>query len=120
MKQMSEIREVLFQTIRGVSNRGIARSLGLSRNTINQYIRLAKKLGLSPATSNEEVHDIALQMSKKLYENKGRASNINKKIANYHETIKSYLQEKNMTQTQVHRKLAIVASPHPHSFIELF
>ena len=105
---MSEIREVLFQSIRGVSNRGIARSLGLSRNTINQYIRLAKKLGLSPATSSEEVHDIALQMSKTLYENKGRDSNINKKIANYHETIKSYLQEKNMTQTQVHRKLASV------------
>ena len=102
---MSEIREVLFQSVRGVSNRGIARSLGLSRNTINNYVRLGKKFGLSPLSSNETINRIALQIAHELYENKGRESQINKLLSKHHSTIKSYLEEKHMTQTQIHRKL---------------
>ena len=108
MKHMSEIREVLFQSIKGISNRGIARSLGISRNTVNDYVRLARKLGLSPTSNNVQLNSIALEIFNSLYANKGRKSRIDVKIEQHHCVIESYLQEQHMTQTQIHRKLASV------------
>lgn len=103
---MSEIREVLFQSMKGVSNRGIARSLGISRNTVNDYVRSARKLGLTSSSSNEQLNSIALEVFNSLYTNKGRKSQVDIKIEAYHGVIESYLQEAHMTQTQIHRKLA--------------
>lgn len=42
-KEMSKIKQVLRQHLDGVSNRKIAASLGLNKETVNKYVRMAKE-----------------------------------------------------------------------------
>lgn len=42
-KEMSKIKQVLRQHLDGVSNRKIATSLGLNKETVNKYVRMAKE-----------------------------------------------------------------------------
>lgn len=42
-KEMSIIKQVLRQHLDGVSNRKIAASLGLNKETVNKYVRMAKE-----------------------------------------------------------------------------
>jgi DNA-binding transcriptional regulator LsrR (DeoR family) len=57
---MSTIREVLYQHIKGNSQRQIARSFDLSRDTIRKYIELAKQENLSILASDSELNRIAV------------------------------------------------------------
>ena len=59
---MSTIREVLYQHIKGNSQRQIARSFDLSRDTIRKYIELAKQENLSILASDSELNRIAIKV----------------------------------------------------------
>ena len=63
---MSTIREVLYQHIKGNSQRQIARSFDLSRDTIRKYIELAKQENLSTLASDSELNRIAIKVEETL------------------------------------------------------
>ena len=44
-----EVNEVIRRWQAGESQRGIARAIGLSRNTVEKYVRLAAAAGVTPA-----------------------------------------------------------------------
>lgn len=64
---MPTIREVLYQHIKGNSQRKIARSFDLSRDTVRIYIELAKPENLTSLTSDYELNEISIKVEEKLY-----------------------------------------------------
>jgi DNA-binding transcriptional regulator LsrR (DeoR family) len=85
---MSTIREVLYQHIKGNSQRQISRSFDLSRDTIRKYIDLATQESLSILSSDVELNKIAIKVEERLYKNeptqKASAMTI---LLEYHEEI---------------------------------
>ena len=69
---MPTIREVLYQYIKGNSQRQIARSFDLSRDTVRKYIALAKPENLTALTSDYQLNEIAIKVEEKLYQNGAR------------------------------------------------
>lgn len=103
---MSTIREVLYQHIKGNSQRQIARSFDLSRDTIRKYIELAKQENLSILASDYELNRIAIKVEEKLYKNEPihRASAMII-LAEYNEAIGNWLKQRSITHTQIRRLL---------------
>ena len=103
---MSTIREVLYQHIKGNSQRQIARSFDLSRDTIRKYIELAKQENLSILASDSELNRIAIKVEEKLYKNEPihRASAMII-LAEYNEAIGNWLKQRSITHTQIRRLL---------------
>jgi DNA-binding transcriptional regulator LsrR (DeoR family) len=50
---MIEIEEVLYRWLQGMSMRQIARSLGISRNTVKKLITQGQQAGMIQGDSNE-------------------------------------------------------------------
>ena len=63
---MTTIREVLYQHIKGNSQRQIAMSFELSRDAIREYIELAKLENLTALTSDYQLNEIAIKVKEKL------------------------------------------------------
>ena len=63
---MAEIREVLYQHYKGAKQRGIEKSLGVSRNSIRKYISMATDLGYRSSIGIDELEAIALQVHNKI------------------------------------------------------
>ena len=61
---MPTIREVLYQHIKGNSQRQIARSFDLSRDKVRKYIELSKPENLSALTSDYQLNEIAIKVKK--------------------------------------------------------
>ena len=103
---MSTIREVLYQHIKGNSQRQISRSFDLSRDTIRKYIDLATQESLSILSSDVELNKIAIKIEERLYKNepmqKASAMTI---LLEYHEEIGNWLKERSITHTQIRRLL---------------
>ena len=57
---MAEIREVLYQHHKGVTQRCIEKSLGISRMSIRKYISMANGFGYNHETTIGELEDIAI------------------------------------------------------------
>jgi transposase len=103
---MSTIREVLYQHIKGNSQRQISRSFDLSRDTIRKYIELATKENLTILSTDSELNKIAIKIEEKLYkiEPKHKASAM-AVLVGYHEEIKNWLTQRSITHTQIRRLL---------------
>lgn len=103
---MSTIREVLYQHIKGNSQRQIARSFDLSRDTVRKYIELAKPENLTALTSDYQLNEIAIKIEEKLYQNgaKQKASAM-EILVKYNEEIGNWLKQRNITHTQIQRLL---------------
>ena len=103
---MSTIREVLYQYQKEVSQRQISRSFGISRDTIRKYIELAETENFNKQVSDSELNAIAIKLESKLY-NKQTCKNqqVMPLLEQYKPEIENWLEEKNMTQTQIHRLL---------------
>jgi len=103
---MPKIREVLYQYIKGSSQRQISRSFNLSRDTIRKYIDLAKENGLNSLITDSELNKIAIELEEKLYNiepvNKASAMEI---LKEYHDEISNWLAHRNITHTQIRRLL---------------
>jgi transposase len=98
------VREILYQDIKGASQRGIAQSLGISRTTIQKYCNLAKSFGYSKIISDEKLEEISLQVHTELYQ-KGsqRHQAAMLLIAPHHDRIKVLLNDPWITHKQIHR-----------------
>jgi transposase len=103
---MPTIREVLYQHIKGNSQRQIARSFDLSRDTVRKYIELAKPENLTALTSDYQLNEIAIKVEEKLYQNgtrqKASAMEI---LVKYNEEIGNWIKQRNITHTQIQRLL---------------
>ena len=103
---MSTIREVLYQHIKGNSQRQIARSFDLSRDTVRKYIELAKPENLTALTSDYQLNEIAIKVEEKLYQNGARQkASAMEILVKYNEEIGNWLKQRNITHTQIQRLL---------------
>lgn len=103
---MSTIREVLYQHIKGNSQRQIARSFDLSRDTVRKYIELAKPENLTALTSDYQLNEIAIKVEEKLYQNGARQkASAMEILVKYNEEIGNWLNQRNITHTQIQRLL---------------
>ena len=103
---MPTIREVLYQHIKGNSQRQIARSFDLSRDTVRKYIELAKPENLTALTSDYQLNEIAIKVEEKLYQNGARQkASAMEILVKYNEEIGNWLKQRNITHTQIQRLL---------------
>jgi len=106
---MAEKGEILYQHQQGQSMRGIARSLGLSRNTVRQLIARAKAHGYQgPATSVEQLDAIVRAMAmpvpiRRLIPN--AQATVTDFLSSHHDVIATYLSQPHMTIRQCLRLL---------------
>ena len=105
---MAEIREVLYQHQKGMTQRSIEKSLKVSRMSIRKYISMATDLGYRADMANVEVEAIALQVHNKISctTAANRPNECKKEIESHHEKIVELLAEKWMTHMQIHRILS--------------
>ena len=100
---MSTIREVLYQHIKGNSQRQISRSFNLSRDTIRKYIDLAKQEGFSSLISDSELNQIAIKLEETLYKNEAtKKASAMSTLKEYHEEIANWLTQRNITCKTLH------------------
>jgi len=59
---MATIREVLYQSMKGRSNREIAKSFMICRKTVAKYVRLGKGQGFHDNVEDELLDDIAVKV----------------------------------------------------------
>ena len=96
---MIEVKEVLYQWQRGTSKIGIARSLGMSRNTVKRMIKQARLLGLG-----QEEEAVVLARLQAKYAKRGRgAGEAQALIASQHGQIVEWLAMPDMTVRQMVR-----------------
>jgi DNA-binding CsgD family transcriptional regulator len=55
---MIEVEEVLYRWLKGMSIKGISRSLGISRNTVKKLITQAQQGGLTRESQLEELEGV--------------------------------------------------------------
>ncbi len=104
---MATIREVLYQHIKGISNRQITKSFNLSRNTISKYIAIAKSENISATIGDEKLNEIAIKVEETLYNKpQKQQSSAMDDLSKYKQEIESWLSHRNMTHTQIHRLLS--------------
>lgn len=103
--QVAVINEVLYMDYKGESQRAIEKSLGISRNSIRKYLKIARKHGYGDKVNANDLIDIATKVSETIYKDKGRTSEIEGELKPVHKLIEELLQEKYMTHKQIHRKL---------------
>jgi transposase len=103
---MATIREVLYQYSKGNSQRLISRSLDISRDTVRKYITLANQENFSTLVSDDTLNKIAIRVEEILYQNeqKPKAPTIST-LSGYKEEIEGWLNQSNITHTQIQRLL---------------
>lgn len=102
---MIEISEVLYQWQQGRNKSKIAESLGISRPTLRNYLKLAMAAGLKVESTPEEAAVIALLVRAKVSGGRVVATPALEAISVYEERIKELLKEPDMTARQIWRLL---------------
>jgi hypothetical protein len=104
---MSEVSEVLYQWARGVSQRKIHGSLGISRNTIKSMVSEAQKRGLCVGELNaNKVEEISEQIDK-FRKNESKSTRVvDLKLKPHHGQIAEWLVMPYMTVKQIWRLLS--------------
>jgi hypothetical protein len=102
---MIEISEVLYQWQQGRNKSKIAESLGISRPTLRNYLKLALAAGLKVGSTPEEAAAIALLVRAKVSGGRLVATPALEAISVYEERIKELLKEPDMTARQIWRLL---------------
>lgn len=110
---MIEISEVLYQWQQGRGKSKIAESLGITRPTVRNYLKLAVAAGLTTDSSPDKVTAIALSVTAKVSGSKSAAPVLTA-IAAHETQIKEWLKERDMTAKQIWRLL----SESGHAFSE--
>ena len=111
---MIEISEVLYQWQQGRSKSKIAESLGISRPTLRNYLKLAMAAGLKAGSSPDETAVVALAVQSKVFGSKTVSAPALEAISIHEERIRELLKEPDMTARQVWRLL----SEAGHTFSE--
>ncbi len=98
---MVEVKEVIYQWRQGISKSGIARSLGMARNTVKMIIKHAKKLGLG-----EESDEVVIEKVNALHyppNSNSKPGSIQAYISQQHGQIVDWLSIPDMTIVQMVR-----------------
>lgn len=103
---MIEISEMLYQWQQGRSNSKIALSLGISRPTLRNYLKLAMAAGLTEKSTPKEVAAIVLAVQAKMSGKRTSATPALEAISVHDERIRQLLGEPDMTDRQIWRLLA--------------
>ena len=104
-KEMAEIREVLYQKTKKVTNSKIAKNLGISRTSVRKYVNIAESFGFNILKSDIKLEAITVKVYKKLYELEYKESKCFAQIKPLHHQIGLWLEQENITHTQINRKL---------------
>lgn len=104
---MTEITEILYQWLSGISQRKISALTGTSRNTVNKIIEKAKALGLSVHRSSEQdLLAVSAQLKDCLSSQTAvKENSTEQQLSLHHEEIKAWLSEPYMTVRQIRRLL---------------
>lgn len=102
---MIEIEEVLYQWLKGVSIKGICRSLNISRNTVRKAIAQAQELGLSLQSRTEEIEELRSLLSAGTNNSKPASFRAPAQhyLATHHQQIEQWYQLPYMTAVQMVR-----------------
>ena len=100
---MVEIDEVLYRWLKGISERKIAQSLGVSRNTVKKIVAQAKAAGLKRASGHAEAEEKIGTLLNLLYDKKKSSSHAQSYIASRHEQIMAWLTTPHMSVNQMVR-----------------
>ena len=103
---MATIREVLYQSTKGFSNREISKSFGICRKTVGKYITLAKEKGLNNNIDENILNEIAIKVQEIVNGISKSKSPIMEDINVHKDKIGTWLNERNITHTQIQRLLA--------------
>jgi transposase len=103
---MIEVKEILYQWCQGVGKKTLARSLGVSRNTIREIINQALGSGLKRTSSIIELDQVIEKLQEARNKKEKRPNSVQLKLASYHQQIKDWLEIPSMTITQMVRLLA--------------
>jgi hypothetical protein len=103
---MIEISEVLYQWQQGRNKSAIAESLGISRPTLRNYLKLAMSAGLTVECTPEEAAAIALVVQGQVSGRRAVATPALAAISVHEERIKELLKEPDMTAKQIWRLLS--------------
>lgn len=100
---MIEISEVLYQWQQGRNKSAIAGSLGISRPTLRNYLKLALAAGLTVNSSSAEVAAIAGAVQAQVSGGKQQPAPAREALAAHEERIRQLLAEPDMTARQIWR-----------------
>jgi len=100
---MVEVDEILYRWLKGISERKIAHSLGISRNTVKKIVSKAKAAGLKRTSEQAEAEEKLGTLLNSLYDKKKSQGQAEVYIAARHEQIMSWLSAPHMTVNQMVR-----------------
>ena len=118
---MIDISEILYKWSKGEKIKAIARSTGISRNTIRAAIKKAEKYGVTVNTMAEDVEEVASKIKEATYKTKsGFSEEMRKRLEKFDEQIKGWLEEDNITITQICRLMKEVGEEFAESTVRRY
>jgi transposase len=103
---MIEVKEVLYRWTQGMGKKTIARSLGLSRNTIREILNQAIGFGLQQNSSIETLDLVVEQLQGQRSKKKTNPMGVQAKLSQYHEQVHDWFNMPHITVTQMVRLFA--------------
>jgi transposase len=100
---MIEVDEILYRWTKGMSERKIAKSLGISRNTVKKILSKAKAQGITKASTPQEQESKAKDLFNRLYNKKKAGGHAQIYLSGCHDQIKAWLSSPYMTVNQMVR-----------------
>ena len=100
---MIEIEEVLYRWLQGMSMRQIARSLGISRNTVKKLITQGQQAGMIQGDSNVRIEDVRESLSVLRHQKESSTGIVQAYLSSQHEQISQWREMPYMTVTQMVR-----------------
>ena len=117
---MNDFAEVLYHWQKGQNNSKIAVSLGISRPTVRKYLKIAQGAGLTKESGPDDFARALAEIKKKAMPAPVKAGAVRESIACHEETIKSWLDEPDMTAKQIKRLLDDQGEVYSYSSIKRY
>ena len=103
---MTEIKEVLYRWVKGLSIRQISKSLGTARNTVKKIIRQAQEKGALINADLEVLEAVALAMQTSFPATTPVKKTTEEQLSIYHNQLEQWLNEPYITVRQIGRLLS--------------
>lgn len=100
---MIEIEEVLYRWLQGISMRQIARSLGISRNTVKKLVTQGQQAGITQGNSTVRIEDMRESLAGLRHQKESSTGIVQAYLSSQHEQISQWREMPYMTVTQMVR-----------------
>jgi transposase len=104
---MLEVKEILYRYQRGKKKRALAQTLGISRTTLKDIIKMAQTYGFNMESSEEDVEEISIKVIQERYQQGFKLGSSKSKLSIYHKQIEDWKEQAYMTNTQIARLLSM-------------